>query len=287
MGDLHRVPRLARIMPMSHAFKLALRGKWPVDIRIYLTTIGRCITLRGATTDIQCFEQVFLDEEYKSPFGFAPRVIVDAGANIGMATLYFAFRYPQARILAIEPESNNFKILQQNCAGLPNVTLVQAALWPDHRRVAISDRGWGPWAYYVTKELGSKSIGEVSTITIDDIFRKLAVNNIDLLKLDIEGSERELFAADRGTWLERVEQIIIELHDRNRPGCSKAFYSAVTAQTFRQEIRGETIFIHLRPPQGDLDAMPSGTPRSSSASSALRRSSGQRPEVGAVELEPI
>jgi FkbM family methyltransferase len=239
-----RVRLLASVMPLADALKLALREKKPVDVQIYLSSTGRKITLRGATTDVACFEKVFISKEYSSPFEYSPQVIVDAGANVGMATLYFASRYPTARILAIEPESANFKMLQRNCSGLSNVVLVQAALWPVQRRLTISDDGFGEWAYSVTEQ-GATESTEVSAITIEEILRKLAVNRIDLLKLDIEGSERELFSTDAGAWLDRVECIVIELHDRYRPGCAKAFYSALATRNFIQEIRGENIFVRL------------------------------------------
>jgi FkbM family methyltransferase len=243
-----RVRLLASVMPLAEAFKLALREKKPGNIQINLSSIGREITLRGATTDVSCFEKVFIYNEYNSPFEHSPEVIVDAGANVGMATLYFANRYPAARILAIEPEPKNFELLKKNCAGLSNVMLMQAGLWPVHRRLTICDDGAGEWAYSVTEQSATESTNEVSAITMEDILRKLAVSGIDLLKLDIEGSERELFSTDAGAWLNRVEYIVIELHDRYRPGCAKAFYSALATRDFLQEIRGENIFIRLVQP---------------------------------------
>jgi FkbM family methyltransferase len=240
-----RVRLLASVMPLADAFRLALREKKPVGVQIYLSSTGREVTLRGATTDVSCFEKVFVSKEYSLPIDYSPQVIVDAGANTGMATLYFANRYPAARILAIEPESENFQLLQKNCAGLSNVMLMKAALWPVQRRLTISDNGAGEWAYSVTEQSATESRNEVSAITMEDILRKLAVSRIDLLKLDIEGSERELFSTDAGAWLDRVEYIVVELHDRYRPGCAKALYSALATRNFIQEIRGENIFIRL------------------------------------------
>ena len=243
-----RIRLLASVMPLADAFRLALTEKKPVNVQIYCHPLGREITLRGATTDVACFEKVFISKEYSLPFEYSPQVIVDAGANIGMATLYFAGRYPTARILAIEPESKNFAMLQRNCAGLSNVVLVQAALWPTQRRLTISDDGFGEWAYSVMEERANEGTNEVSAITIEEIMRKLSVNVIDLLKLDIEGSERELFSTDAGMWLDRVECIVIELHDRYRRGCAKAFYSALATRDFIQEIRGENVFVRLPRP---------------------------------------
>jgi hypothetical protein len=67
---------------------------------------------------------------------------------------------------------------------------------------------------------------------------------IDLLKLDVEGAERELFSQNPD-WLNNVSAIFIELHDPFVPGCAQAFYSALTSRPFRQEQRGDTTFIDL------------------------------------------
>jgi FkbM family methyltransferase len=244
LSFLRRVRRLKHVMSLADAFKLACNEGRPGEVKIYLPCIARYIILRGATSDSVCFDKVFLDEEYRSPYDHQPQVIVDAGANTGMATLYFFSRYPTARIVAIEPQAQNFEMLQRNCAQLPNVTLLQAALWPKPGRLIISDHYHQAWAYSV-KEPTDQTVADVRAISVNDIFGKLGVDRIDLLKLDIEGSERELFSADSTTWLDRVGFIVIELHDRIRPGCAKAFYSALVAKDFEQDIRGESIFIKL------------------------------------------
>ena len=77
--------------------------------------------LRPLSSDLDCLEQVFINEQYRLPFSFEPRIIVDAGANIGAASIYFAKKWPDAKILALEPEESNFGILRKNCARLPNV----------------------------------------------------------------------------------------------------------------------------------------------------------------------
>src|SRR5262249_45258471 len=104
LAFLHRVRRLASVMSLADAFKFAFREEKPGDFQICLSSAAGEITLRGATTDVSCFEKVFIWSEYSLPFDHSPPlVIVDAGANVGMATLYFANRYPTARILAMNP----------------------------------------------------------------------------------------------------------------------------------------------------------------------------------------
>jgi FkbM family methyltransferase len=196
-------------------------------------------------------EKVFVANEYCLPFEMSPRVVVDAGANVGMATLFFAAQFPDARILAIEPEGSNFDMLKQNCQGLSNVTAVQAALWPEERQLHLSDPFSQEWAYQVSSSESAPSIslGKVPAITIGQILRRLNANRIDLLKLDIEGSELELFSNNAYQWLDQVQVIAIELHDWLRPGCAHAFYSALVSRRFVQEIRGENIFVNFLSPE--------------------------------------
>jgi hypothetical protein len=73
--------------------------------------------------------------------------------------------------------------------------------------------------------------------------KSLGVNHIDILKLDIEGAEFELFNTGAEAWLDAVGQIVIELHDWIRPGCSKSFYSAIGSRPFLQQINGENTFV--------------------------------------------
>jgi hypothetical protein len=74
----------------------------------------------------------------------------------------------------------------------------------------------------------------------------LGVEHIDILKLDIEGAERELFNLGAEAWLGAVGQIIIELHDRFVPGCAFAFYAKIANYPFVQSVRADNVFINFR-----------------------------------------
>jgi Methyltransferase FkbM domain len=88
-------------------------------------------------------------------------------------------------------------------------------------------------------------------VTVPEIMREHGLDRIDLLKVDIEGSEMEVFShAD--AWIGSVDAISVELHDRFKPGCSSAFFKAVEDFPVRLE-RGEDVFTAreetmLRPP---------------------------------------
>lgn len=86
-------------MGTRDALRLAFPDGKRRELSIYLTPIRRNIVLRRGTSDIWCLQNVFLDQEYKTPFRVDPKVIVDAGANIGMATLFFQKNIPKRKLL--------------------------------------------------------------------------------------------------------------------------------------------------------------------------------------------
>jgi FkbM family methyltransferase len=204
--------------------------------------------IRNRTSDLECFDKIFRWHDYEVPFEISPKFIVDAGANIGMATAFFASRYPAARIVAVEPEPSNFAVLQRNCAGLANVSLVNAALWPNHNSLSINDSGAEKWAFFVSEGAGpAPGATSVRAVTIPDLMSEFGMDRIDLLKLDIEGAEKGLFERGTEQWLGSVGAIAIELHDRIFRGCAQQFYAAVGSRPFRQESRNENIFIEFLP----------------------------------------
>lgn len=246
----NRIRRLQSVMDLSYALKVVWRrSRDRSEITVLLNSINRRVIIRANTSDLPCLEKVFVEEEYRLPdynnseFAIRPKLIIDAGANVGMTSLYFAHTFPDATIIAIEPESSNFELLSRNCAAIPNIILKKAALWPSEAKLQIRDENTDKWMFSVEPGKGS---GSIDTVTIPGILEATKLGHIDLLKIDIEGAERELFEAGAERWLTCVNMIVIELHDRYKDGCSQAFYSAISQRGFIQEICGENIFVLLR-----------------------------------------
>jgi FkbM family methyltransferase len=154
-------------------------------------------------------------------------VIVDAGGYIGTAAIKFSEMYPCAKIVTVEPVSANFKILERNIEDFNNITAVKAALVPRHLEdISISDRGTGPWGYTIVDRPldnpSSQSIEKARAITLAEICQMFDVPDIGLLKLDIEGGEKELFEYGSEA-LQAVFAVFVELHDRIIDGCSESF----------------------------------------------------------------
>lgn len=218
-------------------------GRYRVRPRL----LDRCVELRGGTSDASCFNKIFVQQEYECPFLVDDvKFIINAGANTGLSALYFAARYPTATIIAIEPEPENFLTLKRNCAHLPNIAPIQGALWPVSGSVALTASFDGrAWAFSVGRD-DMQKLGTVDAYSIPQIMSAYGADQIDILKLDIEGSEKDLFGGDT-QWLDRVSTIVIELHDHYNSGCSDAFYGALCGRKLEEETRGENVFVRLMP----------------------------------------
>lgn len=202
------------------------------------------IYLRTASSDYETFLQVFEQNEYRFPYTENPKVIVDCGANIGFASLYFAQLFPNATIIAVEPESSNFELLKKNTAQYANITCINSGIWTKKTFLEIVDQGIGEWGFTV-KECGKETPNAIPAIGINDIMRDYNLPYIDILKIDIEGSEKEVFTENNTEWLPKVKILVTELHDRMKEGTANAFFNAINTYKYKMEVNGENIFIQF------------------------------------------
>jgi FkbM family methyltransferase len=183
----------------------------------------------GKSSDMNVYRDIFIHTEY-APIAIpdSSALMLDLGANIGASAIWFLSRYPSLRVIAIEPDPVNFQRCQRNLAPYGNrAILVQGAVWSHPCDLAIQSypsgegREWGVTVSEAT-EPGP------STIRAWDLPSLAALAGsgcpIDLLKVDIEGSERQLFSPSARTWLPLVRNICIELHG---PDCDEIFWNAM------------------------------------------------------------
>lgn len=185
------------------------------------------VTVRTSTPDLRVAIHSLFDKEYDAIRCPDPKTILDAGANIGTSAIFFARKYPNAKILAVEPEAGNFELLQKNVRNYKNVIPVKAAIWGSPGMRMVQNRFTGSWGFTVSEtHKKSQATGqEVECVTIPSLMKEYGMERIDLLKMDIEGGEKDVLenAAD---WIDRVGVMTVELHDRICMGCDRAFYLA-------------------------------------------------------------
>lgn len=227
------------------AFKLEfypILGKRKVTVK--LNGYRYPISLRCNMADYITYSQVFLKKDYEFDIlnTLNPSVIIDCGANIGLTSVYYRNKYPGVHLISIEPEDNNYQMLIENMKYYENVLCLKNGVWNKKCNLNIVDKSVLDNSFVVCEFPGSLGI---QAVTIGDIVKDYNLDKIDILKIDIEGSEKRIFSGGYETWLPLVKVLIIELHDRFVPGCAKAVFDALVSYKYKMYIKGESVCLYF------------------------------------------
>lgn len=204
-----------------------VRGRAPIFVRF--RSLKYPLMLRPGTDDVGAAVNNIVRREYgRFPPPVSPRVMVDAGAYIGDTSIYFLNQYPELKIYALEPNPESLDLAGQNLRPYGSrVILIPAALSKqDGLQVQISGKGTGA---NIQKEFG----GEVESISMPSLLRKIPEGKIGILKLDIEGAEDEVLSGNISDWLSKVEMIIVETHG---PEITQRVLSVLSKNGWRSEM---------------------------------------------------
>jgi FkbM family methyltransferase len=245
---------LSGVADLSSAIRERITGCWTVGfLRRWVPVMGirsafayRDLTLRGTTgrlsggtvrlrmrspfrgifvlrenpSDLMTFTEVIESEVYRPVFEHvrSAKTVVDLGANVGLTSLCFAARWPDCRIIAVEPNAGTFAVLERNLSPLVRqgrCQVVRAAIWS--REASLVEDSSVPREKFNGFRVGEATAGDDTTadrypgISMSMLMRRYGIGEIDLLKIDIEGAETELFSGDV-SWLTRTGAIAIEFH---------------------------------------------------------------------------
>jgi FkbM family methyltransferase len=250
----------------SHAAYLLARRAFNQNdhvTRLRVPHLPHPIFLRGTSSDLEAMEHVFVQRQYEFAHWrehhaaverayhrvLADRkcpVIVDCGANVGYASIWFALKYPGATILAIEPEPQNFAILGRNAASYPNIRPILAGVSDRAGRISLQNPRGEAWAWQTVED----DQGPVTAIAINDLLAQIPRSAPLIVKVDIEGHESQLFRSNT-EWVERTPLIVCELHDWMLPwrGSANAILRSLTQQPRDFLMQGEAVFSFARPPE--------------------------------------
>jgi FkbM family methyltransferase len=223
------------------------------------------VKLRPNSSDLSVFTQVFLDNDYNlrrfsryveicRSFSEIDRsatpLILDCGANIGLSSLYFAKNWPSAHVIAIEPDPSNFELLQRNVTGYANIQPVQAAVGGEDGAVRITNTDAQEWARR-TERVSAEALDAITGLSIQSLIALAPPPQVYqpfLIKIDIEGAEKDLFSRSP-EWISKFPILIIELHDWMLPGqgTSRAFLEAIAPLDRDFMHFGENIFSIANP----------------------------------------
>lgn len=232
--------------------------------------LSHSIYIRDKSMDFMIMKEVFshrcYDVELSCSFYFRdyrktycirkPQFIIDAGAHIGLTSVYFAQKYPQAKILAIEPDHENYYLLLKNTAAYPNIIPIEGALWNKSTSLYVNNRwrthkdGYLKSAEYELSEAKVTHELKIQAYTLKELMTTYNIDFIDILKVDIEGGEKVLFQSDYHCWLSKTKLLLIEPHDHKCPFCFKTVMKALTDYDFlylpdNTELKSVLLFLLL------------------------------------------
>ena len=197
------------------------------------------------------FKELFVDELYKFETNSKEPIIYDCGANIGMSCLYFKKLYPQAKIKAFEADPKIAKVLENNLKKnicIEGIEIINSAVWIDNNGLQFASEGADGGSIY-----GNKNRVNVSSIRLKDFLEK--EEQIDMLKIDIEGAEYEVLKDCKDS-LRNVNNLFVEYHSWNR---SEQKFSEILEifekNGFRYYIEGLTKRKHPFINKGELENM--------------------------------
>lgn len=214
-----RIPELARARRQSPAWKQVVVHYFQIGAPSYPFEIplpGGGVVCTTSPKEVGVFWQIFIHHCYRIP----PHCVsvVDAGANIGMFSLWFARQSPTARIISLEPFPKTFQLLQQNIRANAlegRVQVMQRALAAESGERQMIAFGESPTSRLLPRDL--KSSGDpsfkVPCISLGDFLREQQIEMLDLLKMDVEGSEWEVLFSTPASVLRSIRHILLEYHE--------------------------------------------------------------------------
>lgn len=198
------------------AFKVSLLLSW-LKIRQFNLTHPDLV-FRSNDTDLRVFRQIFQEQVYYHfPDNLNPKIIVDVGANVGYSPVWFASKFPLAKIFALEPFPPSVELLRKNAQPYPNLEVISSAIWHEDAQLSLNDPGKGAWGIE-TKAKGNEEGLLTNAISMTSFCQKYAIEQIDILKMDVEGAEWEIFSKGSLEWIDRVRLVQIETHESRKPG---------------------------------------------------------------------
>jgi FkbM family methyltransferase len=230
--------KLSRLLKAAHRVAQCVEGLgWGAALKVQVqarllkrrTTVpirghGVNFTLRSGKADLSGLE-VFYSGWFPWVAGVPVRSVLDGGANNGDSALYLWLAYKPEVLVAVEPAEDNYELLCTNTQAIPAIRPVRGAVWHEDTTLRLDLSGGSTVSNTVSAQ-GETGVAVVAK-SIATLAREQGLEGFDLVKLDIEGAERELLLEERATWLKTCKIFLLELHDHIAPGAADALFAAV------------------------------------------------------------
>lgn len=255
-SPLHHVTGLSRAVGWPNTLNILAQRACgvsrvaPLQLKSSVEKVG----LSPTGSDLFVLSQVFGWREYDPGNGISSKLnqvaktwrqkgitplVIDGGANVGYSSLFFANLFPLATVVAVEPDPSTYERLCDNARATESIKPLRAAIWKHGDGVRFEQEKRGSWSNHV----GEQGV-LVPSRTLEQICQTVPSSRLLLLKLDVEGSEREVidFSPDV---VRSALCIMIEPHDFMHPRAAglMPLFRAVCNCGFDTVISGENLFL--------------------------------------------
>lgn len=243
---------------ITYFFKLKFYLGWVTAIRVLLDKhikkgaikvpfIKYPIYIRHTDfADNQVFNEVILKRAYASIDSNKEQVvrILDLGANIGLSATSFLSEYPNAALCVVEPDPENYKLLLENLKPFMkegrDVHCYNTAVYNIETQLFMEDPGVGSHGFRAVERKTSTGAEGLRSVSVNGLLAALKWDRVDIIKIDIEGAEKELFE-ENIEWIDRTRYLIVETHDRFKQNATKTVFKALSSKQYQMKIWNQNL----------------------------------------------
>ena len=229
---------LCRALGLSGALGVVqkkLGGAKSVQVRV--KNIPQPIWARMNNSDLPTLAEVLCSPECEVDLLWSPRTVLDLGANIGLAAIKLKRQFPDATLIAVEPDPDSAQVCRANLSSMDGAVVLEMAI------------GWGggtvrctnPEAPSISRRFESCDVGDrgaIQVISIRQVLDQYQCHSPVLVKMDIEGAEDSCFEHS-GSWLSLVQGVLVEAHSG---AVARHIIEVLSRERFKVTRIGEKLF---------------------------------------------
>jgi len=226
--------------------QLNLKIDWPSVLSVQPLCLRYPVKLRARTSDPFVFRQIMIENEYRPIKDLRVATIIDLGANVGLASAWMLSNFPEASVFSVEAATDNFACCRDNLTPYGDrARVLHGAAWSSRTDLALHPQVCAADNKVETISAGDAGAVFVKGYDLASLIEMSGFEQVDLLKIDIEGAESEVFGVEVSKWLGRVHNLCIELHGQQ---CRDIFFEALAAYDYEHMVSGELdVCTNLRP----------------------------------------
>lgn len=172
---------------------------------MYISISGKKMHVPDCLSVVWQYYEIYFKRYYSfSTSNISPRII-DIGSNVGLSIAFFTQEYPTAHITAYEADPTIFSYLKENATYFPKAELINKAIWTHNNGIELYSNG---------ADSASIIVGQGKAISVPSISFKQILENenqIDMLKMDIEGAENNVFIEAKDH-IHKIKTLFLEYH---------------------------------------------------------------------------